>query len=86
MQLEATACRGRKAIDTRGDHRLHGRRHLNGRERAGKTITAGHTHQRSHLDECSDAFFEEKRVAARALRQQLLQRLKRDLISQKRLE
>src|SRR5262249_62038751 len=73
-------------VDALGYDRLHGRGHLNRGEGAGETVGPRRSDERLRLYERSNALLEKERVTCCPFRQQALQRLKRDIVSQQGVE
>ncbi len=67
--------RRRQTIDARGQHGLHGGRHLDGVQRLGQTEGAALAGDDAGFDQRADALLQEERVAFAALDQQALERL-----------
>ena len=62
----------RQPVDARREHRLHRGWHLHGGQGSGQTIGAALPHQHPGFDQRPHAFFQEKRIAPRALDEELL--------------
>ena len=59
-------------VDTRREHRLHGGRDLNARERLRKVVVATPALEHARIDQRSHDLFDEERISAGALHQEAL--------------
>ena len=77
---------GGKPVDARRQHRLHRRRHLNGRQRLCQAVCPRFAHQHPGLHQGADALLQEEGVALGARNQERLERCQAGVVAQQGLQ